>query len=152
MLARACVRAGRLEEADAVIAAARPDEAAGPDVLLTRGELALARSDAEAAATHFQACLDSCEGSARLTVMLEIAIAYLERNLIAEAERLLVDMGPGATAARGWMNVAVAYARRNEFPAAIVACEQAAALDPASGEIASLLGRLRAAASGAARP
>lgn len=152
MLARACVRAGRLEEADAVIAAARPDEAAGPDVLLTRGELALARSDADAAATHFQACLDSCEGSARLTVMLEIAIAYLERNLIAEAERLLVDMGPGVTAARGWMNVAVAYARRNEFPAAIVACEQAAALDPASGEIASLLGRLRAAASGAARP
>jgi Tfp pilus assembly protein PilF len=152
ILARACVRAGKLDEADAVIAAARPDEGVGSDMLLTRGELALARGDRVAAATLFRACLDGCDGLTRPNAMLEIAVAYLERDLIAEAERLLAAMGPGPTAARGWMNVAVAYARRNEFPAAIAACEQAAALDPASGEIASLLGRLRAAASGAARP
>lgn len=152
LVARSCVRTNRLDEAEAVIAAARPEETAAPEMLLARGELALERGDAEAAATHFRACLDGCRGQAHLNAMLEITIAYLERDLIAEAERLLKAMAPGATAARGWMNVAVAYARRNEFPAAIEACGLAATFDPASSEIAALLGRLRAAAGGAARP
>jgi protein O-mannosyl-transferase len=152
MLARACVRAGRLDEADAVIAAASPDETATPDMLLTRGELALARGEPEAAAALFETCLDGCRGEARLNALLEIAIAYLERDLIQEAEQHLAAMAPGVTAARGWMNVAIAYARRSEFPAAIEACEQAAALDPASGEIAALRGRLRAAVRVTARP
>jgi len=150
MLARACVRTGRLDEADRVIAAARHSEAAGPEMLLTRGELALARGDFKAATTFFDACLAACEGPPRLNAALEIVIAYLERDMIADAEhRLSLVAGPAATAAktaRGWMNVAVAYARRDEFRAAIQACEKAAALDPASAEIASLLDRLRAVA------
>jgi len=152
MLARACTRTGRLDEADIALAAARPAELAGPDMLLTRGELALARGDCEAAATLFQACLDGCDDAARLNAIVEITIAYLERDLIAEAEQQLATMAPGATAARGWRNVAVAYARRNDFPPAIDACERAAVFDPSSSEIATLLGRLRAAAGAVGRP
>jgi Tfp pilus assembly protein PilF len=151
ILARACVRAGKLDEADAVIAAARPDEGVGSDMLLTRGELALARGDAETAATHFEDCLAACEGPPRLNAALEIVIAYLERDMIADAEHRLSRLaGASATAAktaRGWMNVAVAYARREDFQAAVEACAKAAALDPASAEIATLHGRLRAAAA-----
>lgn len=151
MLARACVRTGRLREADRVIAAARHLGAAGPEMLLTRGELALARGDFKAATTLFEACLAACEGPPRLNAALEIVIAYLERDMIAEAEYRLSLMaapaGDVAKTARGWMNVAVAYARRDEFRAAIEACEKAAALDPVSAEIVALLERLRAAAA-----
>lgn len=152
LVARACVRTNRLDEAEAVIAAARPEETAAAEMLLARGELALERGDAAAAATHFRACLEQCAGTARLNATLEIAIACLERDLIPEAEQAIAELPPGETAARGWMNVAVAYARRDDFSAAIDACEKAAALDPASGEIAALLGRLRAAATRFVRP
>lgn len=152
VLARACVRVGRLTQAESVIAACSASQTRGPDLQLTLGELALAHDDLPAARAHFRTCLDACDEPARDKATLEIAIACLQHGLIAEAETHVATLDgsqkTAATAARGWMNVAVAYARRQEFATAIERCQRAAVLDPTSAEVAATLRRLLVARRG----
>jgi len=148
VLACACVRTGRLDEVDAIIAALPAEEARSTSVRLTRGELALRRREPSLAATHFQAAIDEAAADVRSEAATEAIVVYVTTGHVEEAVALLGTLAlPPQVAARGWMNVGIAHAQTGAFAEAVACFEKAAGLDPVSGEIRGLLDRARAAAA-----
>jgi protein O-mannosyl-transferase len=150
VLAIACVRTGRLDEADAIIAALPAEEARSTSVRLTRGELALRRREPSLAATHFRAAIDDAAADTRSEAATEAIVVYATTGHVEEAVALLGTLAlPPPVAARGWRNVGIAHAQAGAFAEAVACFEKALGYDPASGEISGLLDRARAAAAGA---
>ena len=146
MLAIACVRTGRLDEADAIIATLPAEEVRSTSVQLTRGELALRRREPSIAATHFRAAIDESAADVRSEAATEAIVVYATNGCMTEAVELLDTVAlPPPVAARGWMNVGIAHAKQGAFVEAVACFEKAAGFDPASGEIRQLLDRARAA-------
>lgn len=148
VLASACVRTGRLDEADAIITALPADEARSTSVRLTRGELALRRCEQSLAAMHFQAAISEAAADVRSEAATEAIVVYVTTGHVDEAVALLGTLAlPPPVAARGWMNVGIAHAKTGAFTEAVACFEKAAGLDPVAGEIPGLLDRARAAAA-----
>jgi len=153
VFASACVRTGRLDEAEAVIAALPAEEARSTSVRLARGELALRRGEPSVAAEHFQAAIAESAADVRGEAATEAVVMYVSHGSMNEAVAMLGTLPlPPPVAARGWMNVGIAHARSGAFAEAVDCFQKAARLDPASAEIRGLLDRARAAARAPAQP
>lgn len=146
VLAIALVRTGRLEEARRLFAELPAEEAAANGILLAQGEAALLQDDYRQADEWFKASLDTLTAGAREEARNEIIVAYLSRGRFEEARAWLRQQTGTSAAARGWMNVGVAFARAGRFEDAIKSLESAAGLAPQNHQIQELLARSRAAA------
>jgi len=142
----ACVRTGRLDEADAVIAALPADEARSTAVRLALGELALQRGAPAQAASHFRAAVAESAADVCGEAATEAIVLYVSHGFVNEAVAMLgTPTLPRPVLARGWMNVGIAQARKGAFAEAADCFQKAAGFDPASAEIRDLLERARAA-------
>jgi predicted Zn-dependent protease len=147
VFACACIRTGRLDEAEAMIAALPDEEVHSTAVRLARGELALQRREPALAATYFQAAIAEPAADVRAEAVTEAIVVYASHGYVNEAVEMLGTLKlPPPVAARGWMNVGIAHARNGVFAEAVECFGEAARLDPDSAEIRLLLDRARAAA------
>jgi Tfp pilus assembly protein PilF len=141
-LALACVRTGRLADAERLVATAKPKDLDSAYMKLVRAELSLRQGDEPAAKAHFTAYTDQEDRKTRNKALLEAGIVWLEQDRPAEAEALFakIDADPKLTA-KARLNLGIARARGNDLPAAIMAFRGAIEADPDSAEAHGNLGR-----------
>jgi tetratricopeptide (TPR) repeat protein len=140
--ALACIRTGRLADAERILAAATQKHLDSPEMKLAQAELALRSGDEATARTFFAECVSQDDTKTRNKALLEVGIVWLEQGHTKEAVELFDRIeADDKLAAKARLNLGVAHAKAGDFQAAVAAFREAVDGDPTSAEAHGNLGR-----------